>query len=142
MRYLHPVGISEKFVASGKYVMYTDDAPGATIETWSIHALPDGAQLIRVDIDYRKHGGRSFLIEAWVNPPDEDADMLTGAAIASSISRLDVSAFGKPGDKFQRGRATYLFDGDRVEIGRTLDKGERIYEEMPLLPDTVIAGPS
>lgn len=128
MRHIHPVGVSETFVASGKYDHYINSKPTGTYETWSIHELPDGGRIIRVDMDGRAIDGRSTLIEAWTDPTTGD------------IQRFDVWAYGRNDDAIQQARASYNCFPDHVEVGRSLDKQERIYEEMPL-PEGYIAYP-
>lgn len=125
MRYIHPVGISEAFIASGKYIHHQNGQPTGAFEEWSMHELPDGAEMIRVDMDARAIKGRSTLIEAYRNPDGK-------------IDRVDINAFGQADDAVQHVRATYNFYVDHVEIGRTLDDAERVYEEMGLPAQTLI----
>ena len=66
MRQLHPVSLHEKFLASGLYTHLRDERPAAT-EEWTIHELPDGSQIVRVDIEDNAEQSRAMtiLIEAW-----------------------------------------------------------------------------
>jgi len=124
MRYLHPVTLSERFVASGVYRL--SDADGQIdriVEYWSIHEMPDGAHFARVDVDGRDGGdGRSLLIEAWRSPLHE----------GGRIERFDVLASGAPGDAVQQVRATYTRFDDHMEIGRTVGGEPRQYDELDL----------
>jgi hypothetical protein len=119
MRYLNPVGQLEKFVASGLYTHYQNGAPMGIVEQWSIHEQPDGAWVMRVDMDGRDIKGRSTLIEAWRSP-------------AGSIERFDIQAFGAKTDPVQEVRASYQCYDEYVEIGRSVDQNPRQYEEIPL----------
>jgi hypothetical protein len=49
LRAIHPISYHEKFVASGVYQTYLEGKLQDEVERWSIHELPDGAELIRVD---------------------------------------------------------------------------------------------
>jgi hypothetical protein len=129
MRYLHAVGAHEKFVASGVYVHLQDGEATGTREHWSIHELPDSAQLIRVDDDWRDVDGSSVLIEAWRSPASE----------GGRIERFDISAFGARGDAIKRVRATFNFAGDRLEVGHSIDDAPRRQLEMQLPPGYIVA---
>jgi hypothetical protein len=117
MRQIHPVGFHEKFVASGIYTEYQQDVPTGKVERWSIHELPDGAQLIRVDYDWSKYS--SVLIEAWRSP-------------ASRVERIDIHFWGAEKNGGIRGEATYLFEADTVQVGYTIDGKPRQQEEVAL----------
>ncbi len=129
MRYLHAVGVHEKFVASGVYIHYQNGEATGTVEHWSVHELPDGAQLIRVDDDWRDRDGSSVLIEAWRSPASE----------GGRIERFDISAFGARGDAVQRVRATFSFSGDHLEVGHSIDDAPRRQLEMQLPPGYIVA---
>ncbi|MFW5691111.1 MAG: hypothetical protein ACOCXZ_01310 [Chloroflexota bacterium] len=117
MRYLHAVGPSEKFIASGHYIHYMNGTPTGAVEHWAIHELPDGAQMIRVDDDSRKRDGSSVLIEAWRAPASE----------GGHIARVDLHAFaGNKDAAIKELRATYNLTSDtRLEVGRSIDDMER-----------------
>lgn len=122
MRHIHPVGVSERFIASGAYKHYLDDTPTGTTETWQIHEQPDGAQMIRVDDDHRQRDGSSVLIEAWREPESN----------GGRIARVDLYAFGGPDAAIKELRANYIVDADQLEFGRTIDNGEREHLTLTL----------
>lgn len=69
MRYLHPVTMREKFLASGVYVL-TDPAYLAPIqEEWSIHQLPDRSWFIRID-SQAWQPGHSRIMEVLRTSPE------------------------------------------------------------------------
>lgn len=126
MRYLHPVGISDAFVASGTYIKKKD---GVIVpewqEEWSIHRQPDQATVIRVDIsDHAQH--LSLIAEAWISPPQE----------GQHIERVDISAFSNVKSPIRHVRATYTFTSNQVNITSTLD-GEPHYAETTV-PDQTL----
>jgi hypothetical protein len=125
MRQLHPVSLHEKFVASGIYSHFRDNKPMRLLEHWSIHKQPDGAQIVRVDLDGRDYDGRSILIEAWCNPDQK-------------IERFDLNAYGTADDTIKEVKANYLFFDHDVQIGRIINSDTRYQEEMTLPPDTII----
>jgi hypothetical protein len=125
MRQIHPVSFHEKFVASGVYEYYFDDRPTGSIERWSIHELPDGAQLVRVDQRWASGSPKEILIEAWRSPLEE---------VGGRIERLDISALGRDGNK---GKATYMFESDRVQVGYTVDDKQRQQSEISRPPNCV-----
>lgn len=123
MRHLHPVGPAERFVASGVYSHYEGSTATGTIERWSIHELPDGAQLIRVDDDHRERDGSTVLIEAWRSPEAE----------GGRIERFDIHALGGSDAPVKEVRATYMLtEAERMSVGISLDKGERQQHEAQL----------
>lgn len=130
MRHLHPVGVQEKFTASGVYVHFQDSQPTGTVEHWSIHELPDGAQMIRVDDDWRETDGSSVLIEAWRSPPAE----------GNRVERFDIHAFGGKNDQVKEVRATFQFHPTHAEVGRSVDKEFRQQFELEL-PEHYIVAP-
>ena len=127
MRYIHPVGVSEKFVASGIYRYYKNDEPTGLVEEWTVHEQPDGAWFIRVDKDGRFFDGRSELIETYRNPNGQ-------------IERFDITAYGGKDDAVKQFKGTYTIENGYLYIGRTLNNGERIQSEM-MLPDQYIVNP-
>jgi hypothetical protein len=129
MRYMHPVGLHEKFVASGVYVHYKDGISTGGMEEWMIHEQPDGAHKIRVDEDGRAHDGGSVLIEAWRSPDIE----------GGHIERFDIHAFGANGDPIQQLLATYTIVDDKfLEAGRTIDDHAREQFELTLPEDYIV----
>jgi hypothetical protein len=134
MRQLHPVAAHEKFVASGKYLRYdSDNNPTGQAEYWSIHELPDGAQLIRVDVDERFEGrdvgGGSELIEAWRSPEQD----------GGRIERVDIRFFSSKTDAIELGRVIYIFGRESVEIGYNRTDEPRRDFEIPLAPNCVVS---
>jgi hypothetical protein len=122
MRYLHPVGPHEAFVASGSYHYYADDEATGLVEHWTIHELPDGAWFIRVDKDGRDFDGRSEWIEAWRGPVAE----------GGRIERFDVVYSGVMADVPRRVRATYTMDDTTLVQGRSFDDQARLQDEIAL----------
>ena len=128
MRQLHAVSGHEQFVASGTYTHYRHNEPTGTVEYWSIHQLPDGGQIIRVDDDWREQDGSSVLIEAWRSPE------------SLRIERFDLHAFGGKEDEIDEVRASFQVFEDHLEVGRTVDKNEREQFEL-VLPEQYITAP-
>jgi hypothetical protein len=120
VRYLHPVSMSEVFVAGGVYHHEQPDGKLWVEESWTIHEFPDGAWMIRVDHDRRTSDGVSVLIEAWRSPIAEGA----------KIERFDISAFGTSQATVKHARCTYSLMDDSVEVGRSLDGADRQYETL------------
>lgn len=129
MRSLHPVGVTENFVASGVYTHMENGTAIGSQEHWSIHELPDGAWLIRVDDDWRERNGSSVLIEAWRSPE----------AAGGRIERFDIHAFGAKDDDIKEVRAKFTFIDDYLEVGRTVNNGERQQFELALPHPYVVA---
>lgn len=119
MRRLHAVTLNERFLASGVY------RSSAAVESWSIHTLPDAAQLLRVDRDGRAGDGRSLLIEAWRSP-------------AGRVERFDLHAYGRAGDAVRVLKAHCTIFDVYAELGQTVNDGERRDEELPLPPGCLI----
>jgi hypothetical protein len=116
MRYMHAIGPSEAFVASGVYVHYVDNETTGTFEEWAIHELPDKAWMIRVDDDHRARDGSSVLIEAWRTPEID----------GGQIERVDLHAFGGQDAEIKELRASYIVaDGPQLEFGRSIERGQR-----------------
>ena len=122
MRYLHPVTMKETFIASGTYIHYKEDEPTGSSEQWSIHELPDGAQFLRVDDDWRELDGSSILIEGWRSPESE----------GSHLERVDVAAFAPKESEIKKVRATYTVMGELLEVGRTIDEADREHVSIEL----------
>lgn len=117
MRYIHPVGQQEQFVASGDYSLTRRDMRWGVIERWAVHEQPDGARKLRVDFH---PPDREFytLYEAWISPPDEGGKLL----------RLDV--LRQHTHHTATNRATYQIYNAKLEIGCTLANGDRLYDEI------------
>ncbi|MBZ0299239.1 MAG: hypothetical protein K8J31_05855 [Anaerolineae bacterium] len=120
MRRLHQVGKHEKFVASGIYAQLQQDTPTGLVESWSIHDI-GGAQFVRVDRDGRLTDGRSILGEFLRTPEGR-------------IERVDMQAYGGPGDATRLIRMSYIFYEARVEVIRIVNHGQRSETEVALLP--------
>lgn len=118
MRYIHPVGQHETFVASGTYRYWIEGRPTGALEHWSIHEMPDGAGFIRIDSDHREMDGRSRLMEAWRNPNGQ-------------IERFEVYAYGKPAEHHEV-KATYLFEADKVLVRRVINHDDTHAEALEI----------
>lgn len=124
MRSIHAVRQHETFVASGAYEH--EGANGQRLdvtELWSIHQLPDGARLVRVDVERQR--GQVILCEAWVGTDGK-------------IAHCDFLSYAGG----QRYDARYLFSENAVEGGAP-DSTRRVslpvgYVVCPLL--TVFEG--
>lgn len=129
MRYIHPVGLPEKFVASGVYTYYRNAEPTGLIEIWNIYQLPDNAYLVRIDWDGRKDAAfqSSILLEAWY-APDE---------LGENLGRLEMYAYGASFDPVKVVRSSYTFFDDFVQISRKLDDRPAIIDEQAWSPDWV-----
>jgi hypothetical protein len=121
MRYLHPVGPHETFVASGVYALLRGDQPTGQTLTWSIHEQPDGAHFIRIDRFPNPVDDWSVILEVWRSPPGD----------GGRIERLDLKALA-PRRAIKQVRATYTLLDDHIEVGRTLNNGERLQESLAL----------
>lgn len=119
MRYLHAVGLAEKLLSSGVYV----GADGQPVEAWSIHVLPDGAWLVRVD-----RVVRAMLIEGWRAPDDE----------GGRIERLDAFRLSTPTIRatLQRGD-----EAGALEHGRGVGRQGRQQTTLDAAPDSVLVLP-
>jgi hypothetical protein len=125
VRQLHPVSIRETFVASGVYTFYENGQTNGVVEYWNVYQLPDGSQIVRVDYDARKLSRTSILLEALCN-------------FEGRIERFDIAYYHDGESPVKRAKANYtVFDG-YVEIGRTLDDGERIDQRIDLPKNAVI----
>lgn len=128
MRYLHPVQMHEKFVASGVYSIQTDTLPART-EQWSIHELPDGSWFIRADCELASQPHDDLLLEALVQTP------LT----APKIERVDLRYLAnQPGSKTSRTQ-TLIFFEDYIQVGYTQDNQPREQIELRLTPGYIPA---
>ncbi|MEL6151840.1 MAG: hypothetical protein AAFR56_19585 [Chloroflexota bacterium] len=125
MRYIHPIAPHEKFVASGTYKYSNGGDPTGLAEHFTIHEHPDGAWFMRVDKDGRFFDGRSELIEVYRDP-------------AGMIERYDIHAYGAKGDPLKKARAIYTFEDGMLHVGREIDGGERVQEQLELPEDYVV----
>lgn len=125
MRYIHPVGQQEQFVASGEYLLGAQEQRGEVCEQWSIHEQPDGAHKLRTD-SLHPDGAHYTLAEAWISPPAE----------GGRLERLDFLRQSKHSSASNR--ITYLLQESHLEIGCTLADGERLFEERPLPEGSVL----
>lgn len=121
MRHIHPVGIHEKFVASGQYEQ-------AHI-SWSIHQFPDEAQMIRLDRDMRLIDGTSILIEAWRSPIAE----------GGNIERVDVWGFAGYPHRIQQAKARYFIADGSLEVSVQINQQPQHTASQPFLADMVLA---
>lgn len=128
MRYLTPVGIREKFVASGTHTCYVPQpysetqSPSGVVEYWSIHELPDQMRIIRGDRQAHK--------------ADSDMQVLATMVQAAfgQTERMDMRVYVGPE---LAAEARYIFFDDHVEIShRTREhheaEDEREHTEMAL----------
>lgn len=122
MRTLHIVAAHEQFVARGEYHYFRDEQPMQVIESWTIHELAGGARLIRVDEDGRDEDGLTILSEALISPEGQ-------------MERYNVQSFNSRDPDVKDFKASYIFEADSVQIGRTIQGQEREYTEFPLVVD-------
>lgn len=115
MRYLHPVSIKERFVASGEYTYWLGDQHGGHYERWTIHRQPDGSRFYRFDYE-SSYSGLVILGEVLENTSNE-------------IERTDIKLFSTANSEpdLIPARVTYtvMRDEGYVQIGRSIDKKER-----------------
>jgi hypothetical protein len=128
MRHIHPVGMQEKFVASGVYTHYRDGKLVGLVEKWSIHELPDHSYLVRVDWDGRNDEFHrdSMLFEALYEP----------GSMGEKLNRLEVHAYGAGAAAYKTLvvnvnviKASYTFFDDHILVSRELDGKSPIIEE-------------
>jgi hypothetical protein len=100
MRQLHPVGWQERFVAGGVYAESVGGQPTGETEQWTIHELPDGARLIRAEIQTSALDVFT-LIEAWC------------PAHAALVERIDLQAHRGSAATL---RASYHIAPDRIDF--------------------------
>lgn len=129
MRHIHPIGLQEKFVASGIYTYYRNAELTGLLEIWNIYQLPDNAYLVRIDWDGRKDSAfqSSMLLEAWY-APDE---------LGENLGHLEIYAYGAPFDPIKVVKASYTFFDDFVQISRKLDDRPPVIDEQVWSPDWV-----
>lgn len=107
MRYIHPIGIHEKFVASGTYFHADGDK---TITEWSIHEFPDGAWMLRLDRDGRGADGMSMIAEVWRSPIAE----------GGKVARFDIWGFSDKQQAHQV-KARYFVVDNALEMSVQID---------------------
>lgn len=130
MRVLHAVKPHEQFVASGIYQHQENGGAVGTIEQWSIHQLPDGAHLFRVDYDAREERSLTILVEALSTPGDD-----------SRFERFDTHLISVTGQPFHKARLTTTFSEDGALIGIAINSGEMGYHEMAFAPGALVYPP-
>lgn len=118
MRTLHAVSMKERFVASGAYHFYKGDQARKGTEYWSIHEQGDGSLFIRIDLDLRE---REYDPESWL------VEVLLHAQ-TRRVERFDLHLYNTQGVLKQN----LVFFEDYVQIGYSLNHGERQYQERPL----------
>ncbi|GEM_PF-3406297 len=123
MRYLHPVAVSERFIAKGVYLDYEGDTLLPGRESWTRHALAGGGILTRIDSEGI---GSSVLAEILA---DE-----TG-----HVERLHVREWNTDAQSaYHTLRADYIFFPDYVQISRRKDDAETDHAETYFSPLTTI----
>jgi hypothetical protein len=130
MRVLHAIKPHETFVASGIYQSRENGSATGTTEQWSIHQLPDGAHLIRVDHNAREERGLTVLVEA-----------LTLPGHVGRFERFDTHLITVSRQPFQKIRKTTTFTGDSVLIGTAVDGSDMTYRETTFTPGTLVYPP-
>ena len=129
MRYLHPVQAHERFRASGCYRFAKNGAALQKTESWTMHTHADGETFVRVDADARAEEGKSMLVEALFSQD-------------GALVRLDIRY---ENERFELGvktlRATYQLAADRLQVGYSMNGGERDYTEVELPPDVLFDVP-
>ena len=126
MRYLHPVQMHEKFIASGRYRFFRNGQELRKTEAGTIHEHPDGETFIRIDVDSRLEDGKSILVEALQNTANEPV-------------RFDIHYDNA---KFEGGiktlRAAYSIAEGRMQVGYAMNGAKREYLEIDLPASTLI----
>ena len=126
MRYMHPVQAHERFLAAGCYRFYVDGERRQKTERWTMHRHADGETFVRIDLDALAEEGKSILAEALL-----DAD---GGLVRFDI-RYENASF--EGGVKQLGASWHVAD-ERLQIGFSLNGGERDYTEVDLPGDCLI----
>ncbi|MGJ3239944.1 MAG: hypothetical protein ACFE0Q_14630 [Anaerolineae bacterium] len=120
MRRLHVVAPHEIFVASGEYRYWRDGVPNKAFEKFTIHELPGGAFLYRVDEDGRDEDGLTILSEALINPEQR-------------FERFNVQSYNPRDPLLLNFKADYTFNPDYVQIGSQVQGADREYDEFALI---------
>ncbi|MDX1995690.1 MAG: hypothetical protein SF029_25125 [bacterium] len=124
MRTLNPVGIRERFVASGVYEITLDGVPSPAREEWSIHELEDQALLVRVDHDWVEAGGSLTLTEALFLPTAQGLRLL----------RLNQKVFADRLNQHTRKQSCVLQSGEAriVLVGRDAKSDYNLAYVLPV----------
>lgn len=127
MRYIHPVQMHEKFVASGEYHLVltapeSEASPVRQVEAWAIHEHQDGGWMIRCDRHTPDRLAAPVLLGETLRRADGDLDRIDLRYFTGGRLTVEIS---------------YTFEPAYVSIGRrdrqpdgTLS--ERDYQEIPL----------
>ncbi|MCU0496589.1 MAG: hypothetical protein MUF87_04460 [Anaerolineae bacterium] len=121
MRYLHPVTMREKFLASGIYQLTDPTYPAPIQEEWSIHQLPDRSWFIRID-SQSFQSGHSRIIEVLRSSPESGGQFERCDLAIYTGQRVIRERFVRFEDYLQ-----WTHDSDYQEI--PLDQGMAI--QMP-----------
>jgi hypothetical protein len=125
MRHLHSVGANEVFLASGVYKHYEGETLTKLTEAWSIHLVPGGGRLVRIDKDARLTDGTSHLTEILMSPDDH-------------VERLNVQLMNTASAAgFKTMHTSYVFLDEYVQITRKQDHAEPEYSEIALPASSV-----
>lgn len=123
MRQIHPLGWHERFVASGTYHWF--GASGERVpdssEQWTVHALPDGAQIIRADRQTRDEG--VTLAHLWRSP----------LADGGRIERATLMTYPLTGKPSETLRTEYTFEPTEVRV--SWSRGRDATQEAALTVD-------
>ncbi len=126
MRYLHHVSANEKFIASGVYQQYQGQTLTRYQESWTMHEVGDGAQLIRIDQDARYTGTWSRLAEILISPEDR-------------VERVNILFAQSGTDKpYHLLKTDYVFLEAYVQITRRVDDAEPDYTEIAIAPNLFV----
>lgn len=117
MRYIHSVGVHEKFVASGEYTHHHSQ--------WCIHQLPDGAWMMRVDWDKRRVDGTSVLLEAWRSPIAE----------GGYVERFDMWGFADGRYPIRHIKGRYFVVNNTLEVSLQIEKQPQHIQSHPFSTD-------
>jgi hypothetical protein len=61
MRILHAISPDERLVSWGRYRYLADGAPTGDVESWQVTRLPDGVEIVRVDLDGEQARGARLV---------------------------------------------------------------------------------
>jgi len=120
MRHLHPTALNEKFFAQGVYKYFRDGEELPITESWSIHELPYGGRLVRVDEDARQYDGLSILTEALM-----DAEY--------GVERFNVMSDNAKDDEIQAFKSDYSLFENYVQISQRIKREPVTASEFPLI---------
>ena len=125
MRQLHPVSFHERYVASGTYVFYQDDAPTGDVEHWTLHEPGEGALTVRADYDGRAGTGVHWLFEGLCNRS------------LRRFERFDLSLYGT-----QHTDAKFIFGPGEVQISLRIDGSATDRLDIPLPNGAIVRPPA